>query len=176
MKIEEKIRACIRDVPDFPKPGIIFKDITPVLKDFTLCSQITDEFISKLEQIKIDAIVSTESRGFFFGFLLANRMQLPMIPLRKPGKLPYQTISEEYELEYGKEAVEMHVDALRRGWNVLVHDDLLATGGTAGASARLIQRQGAKVAGFAFLVELDFLKGRKKLESYSQNILSLVRY
>lgn len=176
MTTEQKIRAAIRDVADFPKPGILFKDITPVLKDPALCTEIVNEFIKRVEGKKIDAIVSTESRGFFFGFLLANKLRVPLIPLRKPGKLPYKTISCEYDLEYGKATVEMHTDALEKGWNVLIHDDLLATGGTAEASAILIERQQAKVAGFAFLVELDFLKGRKKLEKYSKNIISLVRY
>ena len=176
MTIEQKIKSTIRDVPDFPKKGIVFKDITPILKDAKICSEITDEFIERLKLLKIDAIVCTESRGFFFGFLLANRMRIPLIPLRKPNKLPYKTISCEYELEYGKAKVEMHEDALQKGWNVLVHDDLLATGGTAEASAILIKRQKATVAGFAFLIELDFLKGRKKLENYSHNIISLVRY
>lgn len=176
MNLDRKIKSVVRDVPDFPKPGIVFKDITPILKDHTLCSEIVDGFIERLGSTKIDAIVSTESRGFFFGFLLANRLKVPMIPLRKPGKLPYKTISCEYDLEYGKASVEMHIDALEKDWNVLVHDDLLATGGTAEASARLIQMQNARVAGFAFLVELDFLHGRKKLETYSQNIISLVRY
>ncbi len=176
MNLGQKLRSIIRDVPDFPKPGILFKDITPILKDAGLCSDIVDGFIEKLKGTKIDAIICTESRGFFFGMLLANKMQLPMIPLRKPGKLPYKTVSCEYDLEYGKAAVEMHIDALEKGWNVLVHDDLLATGGTAEASAKLIQMQGAKVAGFTFLLELDFLNGRKKLETYSKNISSLVRY
>ena len=176
MTLEQNIKSVIRDVPDFPKPGIVFKDITPVLKDSKLCSKIVDGFIATLKGNQIDAIVCTESRGFFFGFLLANRMKLPLIPLRKAGKLPYKTISHEYELEYGKAKVEMHVDALEKGWNVLVHDDLLATGGTAEASAVLVKKQGANVAGFAFLLELEFLHGRKKLESYSQNIISLVRY
>ena len=135
-----------------------------------------DGFIEKLSGTKIDASVSTESRGFFFGFLLANRMHLPLIPLRKPGKLPYKTISQEYDLEYGKAKVEMHIDALQAGWNVLVHDDLLATGGTAEASAALVKRQNAHVSGFAFVLELGFLNGRKKLETYSKNIISLVRY
>jgi len=137
---------------------------------------IIDGFVSKLKGMKIDAIVSTESRGFFFGFLLANRMGLPLIPLRKPGKLPYKTISHEYSLEYGTASVEMHIDALKKGWNVLIHDDLLATGGTAEASAVLIKRQQANVAGFAFVVELGFLGGRKILERYSPNIISLVNY
>ena len=176
MMLEEKIKSSIRDVPDFPKQGIVFKDITPILKDPKLCSEIVDGFIEQLKEKKIDAIVSTESRGFFFGFLMANKMGLPLIPLRKPGKLPYKTIFHEYKLEYGKAKVEMHIDALEKGWNVLVHDDLLATGGTAEASAVLIQRQNANVAGFAFVVELGFLGGRKKLETYSQNIISLVKY
>ena len=163
-------------MPDFPIKGVTFKDITPILKDSKLCTEIANGFVKQLKGKRIDAIVSTESRGFFFGFLLANKMGIPLIPLRKPGKLPYKTISHEYSLEYGKAKVEMHVDALKKGWNCLVHDDLLATGGTAEASAFLIQKQNAKVAGFAFVVELGFLEGRKKLEKYSKKILSLVRY
>ncbi len=176
MTLENKIKSSIRDVKDFPKQGIVFKDITPVLKDSKLCTEIAGGFISKLKGTRIDAIVSTESRGFFFGFLLANKMRLPLIPLRKPGKLPFKTISHEYNLEYGTAAVEMHIDALKKGWNVLIHDDLLATGGTAEASAILIRQQQAKVAGFAFVVELGFLGGRKILEKYSPNIISLVNY
>lgn len=176
MKLEQKIKSVIRDVHDFPKEGIVFKDITTVLKDPELCSEIADAFIKQLNGAKIDAIVCTESRGFFWGFLMAHKMRLPLIPLRKPGKLPYKTISCQYELEYGTAAVEMHADALEKGWNVLVHDDLLATGGTAEASAKLIRQQGATVVGFAFLLELGFLQGRKKLETYSKNIISLVRY
>lgn len=176
MDLEQKIKSIIRDVPDFPKAGILFKDITTILKDQRLCTEIIDGFVENLKGTKVDAIVSTESRGFFFGMLLANRMQVPLIPLRKPGKLPYKTVSCEYDLEYGTATVEMHIDALEKGWNVLIHDDLLATGGTAQASAKLIVQQQAKVAGFAFLLELDFLHGRKKLEKYSQNIISLVRY
>ena len=176
MNLEQKIKSSIRDVADFPKPGIMFKDITPILKDSKLCTEITEGFIKQFAGMKIDAIVSTESRGFFFGFLLANKMGIPLIPLRKPGKLPYKTISHEYSLEYGTAKVEMHVDALQAGWNCLIHDDLLATGGTAEASAILIERQKAKVAGFAFVVELGFLEGRKILETYSQNIISLVKY
>jgi len=176
MNIEKRIKSIIRDVPDFPKKGIIFKDITTILKDPALCSEITDAFIERLKETRIDAIVCTESRGFFFGMLIANRMQLPFIPLRKPGKLPYKTVSCEYDLEYGTATVEMHIDALEKDWNVLVHDDLLATGGTAEASAKLIEGQKARVAGFAFLLELDFLSGRKKLETYSRNIISLVKY
>jgi adenine phosphoribosyltransferase len=176
MTLEQKIKSTIRDVPDFPIKGITFKDITPILKDSKLCTEIANDFIKQLKRKKIEAIVSTESRGFFFGFLLANKMGIPLIPLRKPGKLPYKTISHEYELEYGKAKVEMHVDALKKNWRVLIHDDLLATGGTAEASAVLVQKQHAKVIGFAFVVELNFLNGRKKLKKYSENIISLVHY
>ncbi len=176
MNLEQKIKSVIRDVPDFPKKGIVYKDITPVLKNAALCTEIVDEFIEKLRAKKIDAIICTESRGFFFGFLLANKLQIPLIPLRKAGKLPYKTVSCEYDLEYGTAKVEMHIDALEKGWNVLVHDDLLATGGTAEASAKLVQMQGAQVTAFAFLLELSFLNGRHKLEAYSKDIISLIKY
>lgn len=163
-------------MPDFPKPGILFKDITPILHDQSLCTEITDAFIRSFADTPIDAIVGTESRGFLFGMLLANKLGIPFVMLRKSGKLPWKTNAYEYELEYGKAKVEIHVDALRPGWNVLVHDDLLATGGTAEASANLVLIQKAKVTGFAFVVELDFLQGRKKLEKYSEKIISLVKY
>ena len=176
MTLVEKIKSTIRDVPDFPKQGILFKDITPILHDQKLCSEIVDEFISRFSKTKIDAIVGTESRGFLFGMLLANKMNVPFVMLRKSGKLPWKTNSYEYELEYGKAKVEIHVDSLKPNWNVLVHDDLLATGGTAEASANLVLIQKAKVAAFAFVVELGFLNGREKLKKYSENIISLVKY
>ena len=176
MNLETKIKSFIRDVPDFPKQGILFKDITPIFKNAKLCNEIVDGFIEKIHNVKVDAIVCVESRGFFFGFLLANKLGIPMIPLRKPGKLPYETISQQYDLEYGKSSVEMHIDALEKGWNILIHDDLLATGGTAEAATILVNRQAANLVGMTFLLELDFLNGRKKLETYSQNIISLVRY
>ncbi|MEW6469681.1 MAG: adenine phosphoribosyltransferase [Bacteroidota bacterium] len=176
MTLEERIRSTIRDVPDFPRPGILFRDITPLLHDQKLCTAITDEFLARLSGERIDAIVGTESRGFLFGMLLANRMNVPFILLRKSGKLPYKTHGYEYELEYGKARVEIHIDSLRAGWNVLVHDDLLATGGTAEASANLVLMQKARVAGYAFLVELAFLNGREKLKKYSEKIISLVTY
>jgi adenine phosphoribosyltransferase len=176
MSLEQKIKDAIRDVPDFPKPGIMFKDITPILHDAKLCSAIVDAFVEKLSGIKVDAIVGTESRGFLFGFLLANKMNIPFVLLRKSGKLPYKTHAWEYDLEYGKARVEMHIDALKPGWNILVHDDLLATGGTAGASAELVKMVGAQVAAFAFVVELGFLEGREKLKKYSEKIISLVSY
>ena len=173
--LTEKIKAAIRDVKDFPKPGIMFKDITPVFHDQSLCRDITEAFAAKVEG-KIDAVVGIESRGFLFGMLLAHKLHLPFILVRKSGKLPYEVISHEYALEYGTSKIEMHIDSIKPGWKVLIHDDLLATGGTAGAAASLVQKQKAEVAGFAFLVELDFLEGRKKLEEFSKNILSLVHY
>lgn len=174
--IEEKIKSAIRDVPDFPKPGILFKDITPILHNPALCREIVDAFAEKLSGQKIDAIVGIESRGFLFGFALANKLNIPFILVRKAGKLPYKKISHEYTLEYGSAKVEMHEEEIQKGWNVLIHDDLLATGGTAEAAAKLIRMQGGTVAGFAFLVELGFLNGKEKLEQYSKNSISLVNY
>lgn len=173
--LEQKLISVIRDVPDFPKPGILFKDITPILHDPKLCNEIVDAFAEKING-KIDAIVGIESRGFLFGFALANKLNVPFVLIRKAGKLPYKKVAYEYDLEYGSAKVEMQVDEIKKGWNVLVHDDLLATGGTAEAAAKLIQMQGGNVAGFAFLVNLEFLKGSEKLSQYSKNIVSLVNY
>lgn len=177
-ELQKRIKDTIRDVQDFPKPGILFKDITPILKDAELCEAIASmlylEIVSK--NIKIDAIAGAESRGFFFGFLLANKLRVPFIPIRKPGKLPFKTVSIEYDLEYGSSKIEMNEDAIEPGWNVLVHDDLLATGGTAAATAELIKRQGGNIAGFYFMVGLGFLNGAEKLKPYSENIFSLAEY
>ncbi len=175
MSLNDKIKAAIRDIPDFPKPGILFKDITPVFENQQLCNEITEAMIEKLGS-KPDAIVGIESRGFLFGMLLANRLNVPFVLVRKAGKLPYKTISQEYTLEYGTAKIEMHSDALKPDWKVLIHDDLLATGGTAAATAALISKQGAKVQGFSFLVGLDFLKGEHKLKTYTTNIQCLVHY
>jgi len=174
--IKERIINTIRDVADFPKPGILFKDIMPILEDPILCRDIIDEFASSFSDTKIDAIVGVESRGFLFGMMLASKLNIPFITVRKKGKLPYKTISYKYDLEYGSAEIEMHLDSLKKGWNVMVHDDLLATGGTAAAAAELIKLQEANVIGFSFLVELSFLKGRQKLNKYSQKIVSLVTY
>ncbi|MBI3510954.1 MAG: adenine phosphoribosyltransferase [Bacteroidetes bacterium] len=172
----DSIRKAIRNVPDFPKPGINFKDITPLLQDPELGIEIVSAFAERLEKIPVDAIVGIESRGFLFGYLLAMEMNVPFIPIRKSGKLPWKTIGVDYALEYGTARVEMHEDALEAGMHVLVHDDLLATGGTAAAAAQLVRMKKAKVSAFAFVVELDFLEGRKNLISYSENIISLVNY
>jgi len=174
--LEQKLKNIIRDIADFPNPGIIFKDITPILHDQHLCNQIVDEFVLRVNNKKIDAIVGIESRGFLFGFALANKMNIPFILIRKAGKLPYKTISQEYDLEYGSAKIEIQIEEIQPGWNVLIHDDLLATGGTAAAAAELIQMQQANVAGFAFLVELEFLKGKEKLTPFSETIFSMVTY
>ena len=175
MNLEQQIKNTIRDVPDFPKPGIMFKDITPIFYNQTLCSEIVDDFILKLNG-KPDAIVGIESRGFLFGFLVANKLNIPFVLVRKAGKLPYKTISYEYDLEYGSAKIEMHEDALQKDWNVIIHDDLLATGGTAEAAANLVKKLGANVLGFNFVVGLEFLNGKNKLINHSNNITCLVQY
>ena len=174
--ISKKIKDIIRSVSDFPKKGIDFKDITPLLLNHKISDEIVNEFINKLSSINIDAIVGVESRGFLFGFLLANKMGIPFIPIRKAGKLPSKTISVTYELEYGVSEIEIHIEDIQPGWNILIHDDLLATGGTALASCQLIEEANAKIAAFAFVVSLDFLNAKDKLIKYSKNIISLVEY
>lgn len=174
--IDQRLKAAIRDVPDFPKAGIIFKDITPVLKDFQLCREVLDVFASKLSGKPIDAVAGIESRGFLFGLMLANKLKVPFIPIRKKGKLPYKTIRQEYDLEYGKATIEIHEDAFASGSRILVHDDLLATGGTVLAASQLIERLGGEIAGYAFVVSLDFLDGRKYLVPYSEEVITLVSY
>lgn len=175
MSLETNIKAAIRDIPDFPKPGIMFKDITPIFENQQLCNEIVDGFVERLGT-KPDAIVGIESRGFLFGILLANKLNVPFILVRKAGKLPYKTISYEYALEYGTSKVEMHVGSVQKGWNVLIHDDLLATGGTAAAAANLVEQQGARVSGFSFVVELGFLNGKQKLNIHSNTITCLAQY
>lgn len=174
--LEERIKSTIREVKDFPKKGISFKDITPVLKHPGLCSDIVEEFLKRTSEITIDAVVGIESRGFLFGFLLAQKLHVPFILVRKAGKLPSKKIVYEYDLEYGSAKVEMHVGEIKEGWNILIHDDLLATGGTAKAAAELIKMQQGIVIGFTFVVELGFLNARESLKKYSENIISLVNY
>lgn len=174
--ISEKLDKAIREVPNFPKQGINFKDITTLLLNPELSTEIVDAFIERLKGKKIDAIVGVESRGFLFGFLLAIKMKIPFVPIRKVGKLPGETLKFKYDLEYGSAEMEVHKSDIKEGWNVVVHDDLLATGGTACAASELIQQLGAKVAAFAFVISLDYLKGNEKLEKYSKEIISLKRY
>lgn len=176
LQLQTDIQSHIRDVPDFPEPGILFKDITPVLQNPQLCSRMLDYLAKQCAPLKIEAVAAIESRGFMFGFPLALRLNVPFVPIRKKGKLPYHVVSHDYKLEYGFATIEAHTDAIKPGARVLIHDDLLATGGTAGAAAELIKKLGGEVAGFSFLVELRFLGGRKKLEQYTTEITTLVGY
>lgn len=176
MLLEQRLLKSVRDIPDFPKAGILFKDITPVLLDTVLCHDITEAIWEAFRTVRVDGIIGIESRGFFFGMMLSQRFNVPFIPVRKKGKLPYKTVSYEYTLEYGTAMVEMHQDVIVEGNHYLVHDDLLATGGTAAAAAELIAMQRGRVAGFAFLIGLDFLNGDKVLQKYSQKITSLIHY
>jgi adenine phosphoribosyltransferase len=157
------LRAHLRDVPDFPKPGILFKDITPLLADPRAFHVTLDLLAERFIGEHVDVVVGVESRGFIFGGALAARLNASFVPVRKPGKLPYKTERVTYALEYGEAELHMHVDSIKSGARVLIVDDLLATGGTATAAAELARRQGGVVAGFAFVVELDFLGGRKKI-------------
>jgi len=174
--IEAAIKQVIRDVPDFPKPGILFKDITPVLKDPELCTAIVEAFAEAVKELEIDAVAGIESRGFLFGLMLANRLNIPFVPIRKKGKLPAETISETYDLEYGTATIEIHRDAFAPGTKVLIHDDLLATGGTVEAAAKLVTQLGGEVAGFSFIIALGFLKGEEKLTNFSDKLVTLVNY
>lgn len=174
--IEQQLKAAIRDIPDFPKPGIVFKDITPLLKDPKLCDAILEQFVEQLPPNPVDVIAGIESRGFLFGLMLANRLRVPFVPIRKQGKLPYQTVTQQYELEYGNAAIEIHQDAFAPGARVLIHDDLLATGGTVVAASKLIQRLGGTIEGYAFIINLAFLNGKERLLPYSPHVISLVDY
>ncbi len=174
--IAQQIKSAIRDIPDFPKQGIIFKDITPILKDPLLCEGVVDAFVEQLKDTRIDVIVGIESRGFFFGLSLAVRLGVPFVPARKAGKLPFTTRQKSYELEYGTAAIELHSDAFEPGQHVLIHDDLLATGGTALAAAELIQEMDGIVAGFAFVVGLNFLNGREMITPVSDKVVVLAEY
>ncbi|MDX2188302.1 MAG: adenine phosphoribosyltransferase [Bacteroidota bacterium] len=176
MNITDQIIESIREIKDFPKQGIYFKDITPILKKPDLCKAIANNICDKVSVLKPDAVVGIESRGFWFGMLISQELNIPFVPIRKLGKLPYETHTYTYELEYGKATMEIHTDALRKGAKVIVHDDLLATGGTASAAAELIKMQGAEVAAFAFVVDLTFLGGKEKIRKYSENVISLVDY
>jgi len=168
------LRSFIRDVPNFPKPGIIFKDITTLLKDPGAFKNAIDAICRQYEGRGIHTVAAVESRGFILGAPLAYRLGAGFIPLRKPGKLPAETVRESYALEYGTDSIEMHKDALKAGQKVLFVDDLLATGGTAAAAAKLIRKLQAEPVAFAFLIELDFLKGRESLKG--EEIFSLIQY
>ncbi len=176
MTIEAKLKAAIRDVPDFPKEGIVFKDITPIMQNPELSNEVLDALVEMYKDQNMDVVAGIESRGFLFGYPLAMRLGLPFVLIRKKGKLPYEKISYDYDLEYGSATIEMHTDAVSHKQRVLIHDDLLATGGSAEAAAKLIEKSGGTVAGFNFLVALDFLNGEEKLKDFTDNMFSFVHY
>jgi adenine phosphoribosyltransferase len=169
-----RVRALVRDVPDFPKPGIVFKDITPLLADEVAFSSVIDETVVHFGRGNIDKVVGIEARGFILAAPVAYHFGAGFVPVRKAGKLPWKVESEEYELEYGSATLELHGDAISPGERVLIVDDVLATGGTARATARLVERLGGKVIGIATLIELSFLDGRKAIEGYE--FYSLISY
>ena len=168
------LKEYIRDIPDFPKPGIIFKDITPLLGEPKALKYAVDQIAALCSPHDVDTIVSIESRGFLFAAPLAYSMCKPLVPVRKKGKLPYDTHSVTYDLEYGTDTVEVHTDAISQGQNVIILDDLLATGGTMAAAAELVEQTGGKVTGLAVLIELTDLNGRERLKGY--DVMSLIEY
>jgi adenine phosphoribosyltransferase len=170
----DAVRARIRDVPDFPQKGIVFKDITPVLADPKLFREVIDAFVGRWKNERIDKVVGIESRGFIFAAPIAYALGAGFTMVRKPGKLPWEVIREAYALEYGEAILELHIDAVGAGERVLVVDDVLATGGTADAVGRLVARQGAEVVAYSFLVELSFLHGARRLGS--EKVHALLKY
>ncbi len=173
-KVEAEFKAAIRKVPDFPKKGIMFRDITTLWKDGRLLRKCTDVLYGRYKNKKIDAVLGIEARGFVVGATLAERLRVGFIPLRKMGKLPGEKISESYDLEYGTATLEIHRDAIEKGERILIVDDLIATGGTALAAAKLVEVLGGKVVGFAFIVELSALRGRDALKGH--DVYSIVKY
>jgi adenine phosphoribosyltransferase len=173
-KLIDELKRTIRDVNNFPKPGIVFKDVTPVLLDAKLFGQAVTRMAEPYRDARISRVVSIESRGFLFGAPIALELGAGLVPIRKPGKLPAATQRVEYALEYGTDALEMHDDAVQPGDRVLIVDDVLATGGTANAAAQLVGATGASVAGFSFLIELEFLKGRQRLQG--RRVEALLHY
>jgi adenine phosphoribosyltransferase len=163
MAKDNYIQSLLRDVPDFPKPGIMFKDITPLLADPAARKKVIKEIAEHFSHQNIQAVAAVEARGFIFGSLLADALNVSFVPVRKSGKLPFRKIQQEYALEYGTASIEMHMDAFEKGTRVLIHDDLLATGGTASATGNMIERLGGIVAGYSFIINLAFLPGEKLL-------------
>jgi adenine phosphoribosyltransferase len=168
------LREKIRDIPDFPKRGIVFKDIMPLLADAEALQETVEQLAVFAEPRRPDVVLGAEARGFILGAALAYRLKCGFVAARKPGKLPWRTVSAKYALEYGFDALELHADAITGGARVLIHDDLLATGGTARAKIDLVEQLGGEVVGLAFVIELDFLNGREKLEGY--DVFSLIQY
>jgi adenine phosphoribosyltransferase len=171
-----QLESLIRAIPDFPIPGILFRDITPLLGDPAGFKATIDLFVERFKDKGIEHIVAIEARGYMLGAPLAYHLGAGFVPVRKPGKLPAATFREEYQLEYGSNTLEIHADAVAEGGKTLIVDDLLATGGTAGATAKLLERLGADIVGFAFLVELGFLGGRKSLEELGYEVTAFIKY
>ncbi len=176
MNLEERIKDTIRDIPNFPKEGIVFKDISTVLSDSILSNDVLNAFVDSAKEAEVNKVVGVESRGFLFGQAIAMKLGVPFVMLRKEGKLPYKKVSHAYELEYGSAIIEVHEDAFKPGDKVLIHDDLLATGGTASAAGELVQMLGAQVAQYSFMIDLSFLNGQDKLERFTKNIIKLATY
>ncbi len=169
-------RQFIRDIPDFPKEGILFKDITPLLGDTEALQRAIHDMASPYMNMGIDKVIGIESRGFLFGPGVAGHLGCGFAPIRKPGRLPYETHKLSYDLEYGSDTIEIHVDALEKGTRVVIVDDLLATGGTACAAARLVENMGGEIVGFSFLIELAFLNGKKSLGNHEHKVKALITY
>ena len=170
----EELKKKIREVPDYPKPGILFYDLTTLLKDPEALRRVIDIFSDKYQGQSIDQIIGIESRGFIFGPALAYNLNVGFVPVRKKGKLPAETIQASYDLEYGQDSLEIHKDAVKRGQRVLIVDDLIATGGTALATVEMVRKLGGKIIGLAFVIELEFLKGRQRLNDL--DLFSILRY
>jgi adenine phosphoribosyltransferase len=174
--IENKIKSVIQSIPDFPKAGIDYKDIMPIFEDANLCTEITTAFCDQLKKLNPEVIVGIESRGFLFGMLIANKLGIPFVPIRKKGKLPGKTLTLSYDLEYGSAAIEVQASASLANKRVVIHDDLLATGGTVDAVGKLMHQMNAEVIAFAFLINLNLIDYQEKLKPYSNNFITLVNY
>lgn len=172
--LDQRLRASIRDIPDFPKPGILFKDITPALLDPDLFRETVGALADWTREKRAAKVIGVDARGFLFAGAVADRLGVGLVPVRKPGKLPFQTVSESYDLEYGVNTLQLHTDAIGKGERIVVVDDLLATGGTVEAAVRLVEALGGAITGLAFVVELGFLNGRARLDGY--DTMSLVTY
>lgn len=177
MQLEQTLKSLLRDVIDFPKPGIVFKDITPLLANPPVRRRVVEAIAAHFSKERIDVVAAVEARGFIFGMLIAQELNIPFVPIRKSGKLPYKKIHQDYALEYGIASIEMHEDALKSGARVLIHDDLLATGGTAAAAGTMIGRLKGEVAGFSFIINLAFLPGEDILtQQFGQKPHYLISY